>query len=141
MCQINACERASNQSRLRETRLMLKLYYTDSTDSPRLEQFLRWIKQYPTLCDCNGSFRTSPGDHPLSVPTPVRWKASKPTEPLTTTVQTLDCCSTRGQTDPSALLPVDKALRADLRGLKDFWSERKDDENEAFLRDYILNDR
>ena len=31
MRQINACERAANQSRLRETRLMLKLYYTDST--------------------------------------------------------------------------------------------------------------
>ena len=31
MCQINACEQAANQSRFRETRLMLKLYYTDST--------------------------------------------------------------------------------------------------------------
>ena len=29
-CQINACERATNQSRLRETRLVLKLYYTNS---------------------------------------------------------------------------------------------------------------
>ena len=30
MCQINACEWAANQSRLCETRLVLKLYYTDS---------------------------------------------------------------------------------------------------------------
>ena len=31
MCQINVRERAANQSHLRETGLMLKLYYTDST--------------------------------------------------------------------------------------------------------------
>ena len=31
MCQINACERAANQSRFCETRMMLKLYYTGST--------------------------------------------------------------------------------------------------------------
>ena len=31
VCQINACGRAANQNRLRETRLVLKLYYTDST--------------------------------------------------------------------------------------------------------------
>ena len=32
MCQINACEFAANQSRLRETPLMLKLYFTDSNN-------------------------------------------------------------------------------------------------------------
>ena len=30
MCPTNACERTENQSRLRETRLVLKLHYTDS---------------------------------------------------------------------------------------------------------------
>ena len=40
MRQIIACERAANQSRLRETRLMLKLYYTDSTVLYRAEGWL-----------------------------------------------------------------------------------------------------
>ena len=48
MCQINACERAASQSRLRETRLVLKLYTirTRRTEACVGSKFLVELRTY-----------------------------------------------------------------------------------------------
>ena len=51
ICQINACEFAANQSRLRETPLMLKLYFTDSNNLYYvIGVFSRPVERDTTVC-------------------------------------------------------------------------------------------
>ena len=48
-CQINACERAPNQSRLRETRLVLKLLY--GLNVPEIDAALSHSHSQPKIVD------------------------------------------------------------------------------------------